>query len=98
MLIKFNSADRAEKTAGSTGTIPENLLRQVKEERGQYHSDTLTFTATHTEKHTATYTYTQTPYPGYGYLNILLLNKQRLTELLYTQRSLSSITEGGSDN
>lgn len=33
MLIKFNSADRAEKTVGSTGTILENLLRQVKEER-----------------------------------------------------------------
>lgn len=33
MLIKFNSVDRAEKTVGSTGTVLENLLRQVKEER-----------------------------------------------------------------
>lgn len=33
MLIKFNWADRTEKTVGSTGTVPENLLRQVKDER-----------------------------------------------------------------
>lgn len=57
MLIKFNSVDRAEKTVGNTGTVPENLLRQVKEERDnttQTHSSTqpLTQTNTHLTTHT----------------------------------------------
>lgn len=56
MLIKFNSFDRAEKTVGSTGTVQENLLRQVKEERDnttQTHSHTqpLTHTNTHRTTH-----------------------------------------------
>lgn len=62
MLIKFNSVDRAEKTVGNTGTVLENLLRQVKEERDnttQTHSRTqpLTHTNTHlTTTHIHTHT------------------------------------------
>lgn len=57
MLIKFSSVDRTEKTVGSTGTVLENLLRQVKEERDnttQTHSCTqpLTYTNTHPGIHT----------------------------------------------
>lgn len=52
MLIKFNSFDRAEKTVGSTGTIQENLLRQVKEERD---NTTQTHTHTHTQRHQTTH-------------------------------------------
>lgn len=57
MLIKFNSFDRAEKTVGSAGTVQENLLRQVKEERDnttQTHSrpQPLTHTNTHRTTHT----------------------------------------------
>lgn len=54
MLIKFNLADRAEKTVGSTGTRAENLLRQVKEER-----DNSTQTqSVHSQSHTHIYTHT----------------------------------------
>lgn len=51
MLIKFNSADRAEKTVGNAGTVLENLLRQVKEERDnttQTHSRTQLLTHANT--------------------------------------------------
>lgn len=60
MLIKFNSFDRAEKTVGSTGTVQENLLRQVKEERDnttQTHS--LTQPLTHTKTHQNTHMHTR---------------------------------------
>lgn len=53
MLIKFNSFDRAEKTVGSTGTIQENLFRQVKEER-----DNTTYTHTLTQAHYTTHIHT----------------------------------------
>lgn len=67
MLIKFNSADRAEKTVGSTGTILENLLRQVKEERDnttQTHSLTkpLTHKNISTPSHPHTSSHTQEPF------------------------------------
>lgn len=75
MLIKFNSFDRAEKTVGSTGTIQENLLRQVKEER-----DNTTQTHTHTyTRHQTTHIHTC---PGSllqfrSYLKIRLLNLKK---------------------
>lgn len=52
MLIKFNSFDRAEKTVGSTGTIQENLFRQVKEERDNTtHTHTPTVAVNHAHPH-----------------------------------------------
>lgn len=66
MLIKFNSFDRAEKTVGSTGTIQENLFRQVKEER-----DNTTHTHTHRRIKPHTYTHAQEVcYSSRSYLNI----------------------------
>lgn len=62
MLIKFNSADRAEKTVGNAGTVLENLLRQVKEERDnttQTHSRTQPLT--HANMHTRTHTHARAP-------------------------------------
>lgn len=62
MLIKFNSVDRAEKTVGSTGTVLENLLRQVKEERDnttQTHSRTQP--VTHTNTHQTSHIHTHMP-------------------------------------
>lgn len=59
MLIKFNSFDRAEKTVGSAGTVQENLLRQVKEERDnttQTHSLTQPLTHTKTRQNTHMHT------------------------------------------
>lgn len=65
MLIKFNSVDRAEKTVGNTGTVLENLLRQVKEERDnttQTHSHTQPLTHTkHTPNHTHKHTQAEEP-------------------------------------
>lgn len=74
MLIKFNSFDRAEKTVGSTGTIQENLFRQVKEER-----DNTIQTHTHTHRRIKPHTYTHAHdvcYSSQSYLNIFPLKKK----------------------
>lgn len=82
MLIKFNSFDRAEKTVGSTGTVQENLLRQVKEERDNT-TQTHSYAAAHTYKHTSNHTHTHlTYYSSQSYLNIVNLNKKWFCTLL----------------
>ncbi len=81
MLIKFNSVDRTEKTVGSAGTVLENLLRQVKEERDnttQTHSCTQPLTHTHTPN-----THAEEPcYSSQSYLNILPLKEKKLMLLV----------------